>query len=204
MEPFATFFKVIIRFRQHVSDTLVRHLPAQTVGAQQIQISRLYRRFADIDVDVYFHPETANKYVVTNTRVVRFCEMEYTGPAEAGPACLREVLATIRDRAIPVVFPIEYRYVKADDVWLSMFHDREGCSISIHQFADEDYRPYFDEIEPIFWKYEGRPHWGKLHSLDATRLAALYPRWQDFAEVRQSLDPAGRLLNEHLRTVLVG
>lgn len=140
--------------------------------------------------------------VLTHARIARFREMEYTVPAAAGPACLREILATIRDRDIPVVFPIEYRYVKGDDVWLSMFQGRDGCSISIHQYVDEDHRPYFAEIEPIFWKYGGRPHWGKLHSLDAARLAALYPRWQDFQEVRRGLDPEGRLLNAHLHTTL--
>jgi len=140
--------------------------------------------------------------VFAHDRIARFREMEYTVPAEAGPACLREILATIREREIPVVFPIEYRYVKQDDVWLSMFHDRDGCSISVHQYADQDHTAYFAAIEPIFWKYDGRPHWGKLHTLDATRLAALYPRWKDFTTLREALDPAGRLLNPHLRAVL--
>jgi FAD/FMN-containing dehydrogenase len=123
-------------------------------------------------------------------------------PAAAGPACLREILDTIRSRRIPVVFPIEYRYVRADDAWLSMFGARDGCSISIHQFHDLDYAPYFDAIEPIFWKYEGRPHWGKLHTLGSERLARLYPRWSDFQAVRRELDPRGRMLNDHLRYVL--
>lgn len=140
--------------------------------------------------------------VLAHPRIARFREMEYTVPAEAGPACLREILRTIRKRDIPVVFPIEYRYVAADDIWLSMFHERDGCTISIHQYADRDYRAYFEAVEPIFWKYEGRPHWGKLHSLDGHRLQSLYPHWQDFAEVREALDPEGRLLNPHLRYVL--
>ena len=72
------------------------------------------------------------------------------------------------------------------------------------QFGDVDYRPYFAEIEPIFWKYEGRPHWGKVHTLDAKRLSALYPRhWQDFHEVREALDPQGRLLNAHLKQIFL-
>jgi FAD-linked oxidoreductase len=138
--------------------------------------------------------------VFPHVRVVRFREMEYTVPAEAGPECVREILRTIRARNLPLYFPLEYRCVKADDVWLSMFEGRDGCSISVHQFGDLDYRAPFAEIEPIFWKYAGRPHWGKLHTLDADRLAQLYPRhWQDFQEVRRALDPQGRLLNPHLR-----
>jgi FAD-linked oxidoreductase len=141
--------------------------------------------------------------VLPHIRQVRFREMEYTVPAEAGPACVREILRTIRERRLPDCFPLEYRHTAADDIWLSMFEGRPGASISVHQFGDTDYRPYFAEIEPIFWKYEGRPHWGKLHTQDAGRLAALYPRhWQDFREVRRALDPAGRMLNAHLRHVL--
>ena len=139
--------------------------------------------------------------VLAHHRIVRFREMEYTMPAEAGPACLREVLRTIRERDLPVYWPLEYRYVRSDDAWLSMFHERDGCSISVHQGAELDPRPFFDVVEPIFWKYDGRPHWGKLHSLDGGRLAALYPRWRDFQEVRRELDPEGRLLNAHLHTL---
>ena len=141
--------------------------------------------------------------VLPHIRQVRFREMEYTVPAAAGAACLREILRTIRERRLPDCFPLEYRHVAADDIFLSMFEGGAGASISVHQFGDTDYRPYFAEIEPIFWKYGGRPHWGKLHTLDAARLAALYPRhWQDFRDVRRALDPAGRMLNPHLRHVL--
>jgi len=140
--------------------------------------------------------------VLAHPRIARFREMEYSVPADAGPDCLREILRLIRDRDLPIVFPIEYRYVAADDVWLSMFHERDTCTISVHQYADEDHRAYFDAVEPVFWKYEGRPHWGKLHSLDAFRLQSRYPRWGDFLAVRDALDPQGRLLNPHLAHLL--
>ncbi len=140
--------------------------------------------------------------VFPHVRMVRFREMEYTVPAEAGPACTREILDTIRKKKVPLCFPFEYRYVKADDIWLSMFEGQDGCSISVHQFGDLDYKAPFAEIEPIFWKYGGRPHWGKIHTLDEKRLAQLYPRhWQDFQEVRRELDPGGKLMNDHLRTL---
>jgi FAD/FMN-containing dehydrogenase len=101
-----------------------------------------------------------------------------------------------------VCFPLEYRRVDADDIWLSMFQGRPGATISVHQYGDLDHKAYFAEIEPIFWKYEGRPHWGKLHTLDAARLAALYPKhWKDFQEVRRHLDPQGKMLNAHLKTI---
>ncbi|MAE96555.1 MAG: FAD-linked oxidoreductase [Deltaproteobacteria bacterium] len=172
------------------------------VGGLPLVGSALYEalvlRVADMPASVRSGPSYT---VLTHPRITRFREMEYTVPAEAGPLCLREILDTIRRDRIPVVFPIEYRYVRRDELWLSMFHERDGCTISLHQFVDEDYRPYFDAMERIFRKYEGRPHWGKLHGLSAAELRGLYPRWQDFLEVRESLDPEGRMLNEHLRGV---
>ena len=140
--------------------------------------------------------------VYANVRDVRFNEMEYEIPAEAGPACLREILTLIRDQNLNSYIPLEYRYVKADDIPLSMFQGRDSCAISVHQFYEMAYQDYFARIEPIFWKYEGRPHWGKLHTLNARQLAKLYPRWQEFLEVRRTLDPEGRFLNGHLRSVL--
>ena len=143
--------------------------------------------------------------ILSNIRNDRFNEMEYSVPAEAGADCLREVLRTVIEKEVDVVFPLEYRYVKRDDTWLSMSAgDYDHAAISIHRMASEDYRPYFDLIEPIFWKYGGRPHWGKVHSLDKARLEQLYPRFKDFQMLQAELDPAGRLLNPHLKKLLVG
>ena len=140
--------------------------------------------------------------ILTNIRNTRFNEMEYAVPLKNGAACLQEILQTISDAAVDVVFPLEYRYVSRDDTMLSMSSgDEDHAAISIHRIASEDYRPYFNLIEPIFWKYGGRPHWGKVHSLGADQLMALYPRFDEFREIRAQLDPEGRLLNEHLRKI---
>jgi FAD-linked oxidoreductase len=139
--------------------------------------------------------------ILTNVRNDRFNEMEYAVPREAGAECLREVLATIADNAIDVVFPLEYRYVQGDDLWLSMDEGGDRAAISVHRTATEDYRPLFETVEPIFWKYGGRPHWGKVHSLGYAELSRLYPKFDDFCALRAELDPHGRLLNEHLRSL---
>jgi FAD/FMN-containing dehydrogenase len=123
-------------------------------------------------------------------------------PLERGAECVQEVLRTIIDEEIDVVFPLEYRYVSLDETMLSMSSgDEDHAAISIHRIASEDYRPYFNIIEPIFWKYGGRPHWGKIHSLGAAQLSELYPRFEEFRSIRQRLDPNGRMLNEHLRKI---
>lgn len=140
--------------------------------------------------------------VLAHPRVVRFAEMEYTVPAEKGVNCLRDVLAAIREKAPQVGFPLEYRYVKGDDSLLGMFSERDGCSISVHQFMDDPgWEAYLAAIEPVFHQYEGRPHWGKWHSLKAKQLQALYPRWDEFHSIRRELDPRGRMLNPYLRNL---
>ena len=135
----------------------------------------------------------------TSERNVRFNEMEYHLPREHGLAALREVREALESQHHEVFFPIEVRFIKGDDIWLSPFYQRDTCSIAVHRYFEEDFEPYFKTIEPIFRKYQGRPHWGKLNTLGGEDLRALYPRWDDFKAVRQQLDPEGRFLNPYLR-----
>lgn len=137
-----------------------------------------------------------------NLRDMRFNEMEYSIPAEYGPSCLKEILSAIKNANIDVIFPIEYRYVKADDIWLSPFYQRDSCSISCHNFHDKDYKKYFALLEPILQKYDGRPHWGKVHTLSAKEFNGRYEKFADFQRLRHSLDPKGLFLNQHLQQVL--
>jgi FAD-linked oxidoreductase len=140
--------------------------------------------------------------LLSNERDIRFNEMEFHLPRESQIPALREVLAAIEANRPDVFFPIEVRSIAPDDAWLSPFHDRESGSLAVHAYYKDDYRFLFDLIEPILRRHGGRPHWGKLHSLTAQELAALYPRWKDAMDVRQTLDPEGRLLNPYLRRLL--
>lgn len=134
-----------------------------------------------------------------NERNVRFNEMEFHLPREHGLQALKEIRTALEKNHNEVFFPIEVRYVKGDDIWLSPFYQRDTCSIAVHRFFEEDFAPYFKTIEPIFRKYQGRPHWGKLNNLTRKDFAQIYPRWNDFAEVRKQLDPGGKFLNPYLK-----
>lgn len=139
----------------------------------------------------------------SSPRLVRFNEMEYELPARHGPEALRELAEFVERKRILVHFPVEYRYVRADDIWLSPFYGRDCAAISIHQYRGMDYEPYFRGAEAIFRSYGGRPHWGKMHNLTAKELAPLYPRWDDFQRVRARLDPRGLFMNDWLRRLFV-
>ena len=137
-------------------------------------------------------------------RNVRFNEMEYHLPREQGLAALREVRQVLEQHHKAVFFPLEVRYVKGDDVWLSPFYQRDSMSIAVHRFHSEDYRPLFNAVEPIFRKYGGRPHWGKINSVTRAQFAQMYPRWEAFVEVRQQLDPSAKFLNPYLASLFSG
>jgi FAD-linked oxidoreductase len=136
-------------------------------------------------------------------RLVRFHEMEYAVPAARGPDCLREIRAFIADRKLPVSFPLEYRLVAKDDLFLSPFYERDSATVSVHMFHPVAYRELFDGVEAIFQNHAGRPHWGKKHSARPPYLRGLYPHWDDFLQIRAELDPTGRFLNPHLRAVFL-
>ena len=139
--------------------------------------------------------------VFPSERTDRFNEMEYSVPLENGAACLLAVLRAIEEADLPVLFPIEFRTVAADDLWLSPFYERDSISLSVHQYAKQSFEPVFAVAEPVLRAHGGRPHWGKVHGLGPEELAALYPRWGDFLALRRELDPDGKFLNPYLRSL---
>jgi FAD-linked oxidoreductase len=132
-------------------------------------------------------------------RAVRFQEMEYNIPAEELPLVLAELRNCISRYRIQVHFPVECRFVHADDIWLSPAYQRDSAYVAVHMYKGMPYEDYFRKAEAIFRGYEGRPHWGKFHYLSAEELASSYPRWEDFRRVRAKLDPQGLFLNTYLR-----
>jgi FAD-linked oxidoreductase len=140
--------------------------------------------------------------IFATPRLVKFQEMEYSLPAENLVAALRAIDACIRRQRFLVHFPIECRFVCADDIYLSPASGRDSAYIAVHMYKGMEYRAYFDAAETILRAYGGRPHWGKMHTLAARELRPLYPRWDDFQAVRWRLDPDRLFLNPYLRTIL--
>lgn len=137
-------------------------------------------------------------------RNVRFNEMEYHLPRENMAKAFREIRELVETKFPEVFFPFEVRYIKSDDIWLSPFYQRETCSIAVHRYYKEDYKPLFKAVEPILRKYHGRPHWGKLNTMTAQDLKVHYKNWQAFKDIRQQYDPNGKFLNSYLEQLFVG
>ena len=112
---------------------------------------------------------------------------------------MRQIQACIEQYRFQVHFPLGCRFVRADDIWLSPAYQRDSAYIAVHMYKGMPCKAYFQHVEEILQRYNGRPHWGKLHTQDASTLATLYPRWQDFQRIRATLDPQGLFLNTYLR-----
>jgi len=136
-----------------------------------------------------------------SARSIRFNEMEYAVPAAQGLDCLQELVSAVRQKRIATGFPFEFRLVRGDTIPLSPFEGGDRCTIAVHQHHRHPGQVLFSLAESIFRRYGGRPHWGKLHSLEAAAFEALYPAFGRVRSLRRRLDPKGRFLNAHLAAI---
>jgi len=174
-----------------LTNSLSARVPALTPSINQIASRALSAR-------EYIAP---SHEVFISPRRVRFVEMEYAVPRESLPEVLAEFMKVANRKDLAVQFPIEVRFAAADDVWLSTAHERESAYVAVHQYQHSPYREYFDAAEPIFRAAGGRPHWGKMHTLDHTDFAALYPRLGEFTALRAQYDPRGTFANYYTNHV---
>ncbi len=136
--------------------------------------------------------------LLASERNVPFNEMEYHIDAGCGLDCLAEVVHCIEHKHRDVFFPIEARRTAADTALMSPFHNGEKISIAVHCYHRDAYAAVFTDVEAIFKRYGGRPHWGKMHSMTHRDMRALYPGFESFDRIRRQLDPRRRFMNAYL------
>ena len=101
----------------------------------------------------------------------------------------------------PLVYVTEVRTMAADDLWLSPAAGTDA--VGIHFTCRQD-QPAVEamvrDLGELLAPFDARPHWGKLFDLaqSAPRMADLYPRWGDFAALRERYDPSGAFRNDFL------
>lgn len=178
------------------------------LGDQAMKLSRRHRRLIPYVARAAARVMSQGEHldssyaVFANRRDIRFTEMEYALPRERGPEAVEAVLDLIERERFEVAMPIECRVVAADDALLSPSHSRDSTYIAVHQYQGMEWRRYFEAVETIMRGFDGRPHWGKRHSLTAADLAPIYPRWNEFQTVRDRLDPDRVFSNDYTARVL--
>lgn len=140
--------------------------------------------------------------IYPSTRAVRFEETEYGVPAEAGVKAFRAVADRIERDYPDTMFPVEFRYVRGDDILISPAYGRDSAFIAVHRYHRKSHRACLQACGEVLQHHNGRPHWGKRHWLNSDGLSDIYPKWDTFQAIRREFDPDGLFLNEHLRSII--
>ena len=159
-------------------------IPAETIGVTSPtgRVDRAYRIYADD------YPPGWD-------------EFEYFVPFDRSIEAL-EVIRPVLDQYPAQRYPVEVRAIGAETALLSPMHGRDSVSISVSGAVGTDYRGFLEAMDAALRPFGARPHWGKTHFCDASRLREVYPRYDDFVAIRRKLDPGGVFLNDHLTGML--
>jgi FAD-linked oxidoreductase len=133
--------------------------------------------------------------IVRRTRVQH---LEYALPVEAAHDTLRRLERLLEHSPSRVHVPIEVRFVRGDDAWLSPHYQRDSVCITVPAYRDVPHADYYAALTALFGAAGGRPAWSSAHTLAAAELRPRYPRFDDFLALRAELDPLGLFLNPHL------
>ena len=121
---------------------------------------------------------------------VRFREMEYAVPREAGLDALREVRRG--DRRARLAGQLPRRDPHRPGRRHHAVH-RLGPGLALPRLPRAtpatDHTAYFAGVEDVLRGRDGRPHWGKLHTRTAADLAPAYPRCGEFAGAARPARP---------------
>ena len=202
--PIETPLKPLPRFGKWLDETLLSNGIFRVLCAVGTVVPAIIPPFSRLAVRATGNREytDVSHRVLIQSRTVRFREMEYALPADQVVPAFNEVRALIAERGWRISFPIEVRFAASDDLWLSTAHGRESGYIAVHRYYRENPTEYFAAVERIMTAHGGRPHWGKMHTLDAAQLTERYPRFADFVALRERLDPQRRFTNMYLDRVL--
>lgn len=135
--------------------------------------------------------------IFSSKRIVKFYEMEHALPVEALVPALSEIRGMVERRGYLLNFPVEVRFTAGDDAVLSTAHGRASAYIAVHVFQGMEHASFFADVEAIMREHGARPHWGKMHTRRADELALLYPRWNEFIDARNELDPRRTFANAY-------
>ncbi|WP_375493502.1 D-arabinono-1,4-lactone oxidase [uncultured Jatrophihabitans sp.] len=93
------------------------------------------------------------------------------------------------------------RTVAADDLWLSPCHGRATTALHF-TWVNDDARvaEAVRTLEAVLARFDPRPHWGKVFTLDAATVRGHYPRLADFRELAARHDPHRKFGNTFLDT----
>ncbi|PZE59126.1 D-arabinono-1,4-lactone oxidase [Curtobacterium sp. MCLR17_044] len=116
-------------------------------------------------------------------------QSEHFVPLRHAAAAL-DALRGLADRIQPHLHVCELRTMAADDLWLSPTQGEDVLCIAFTwKKHPAEVAALLPDLESRLAAFDGRPHWGKMSSLDHAAIAGLYPRLADFRDLVARTDP---------------
>lgn len=125
-----------------------------------------------------------------------YFEFEYFVPADRALEVMTRLREIVTNENPEELYPIQPRWIKGDDAYLSPCYNQDSVGISISGNASTDYLAYLQKMDAVFQEYSGRPHWGKFHFFNRAKAREVFPEFDKFNSVRQQFDPNDIFLNE--------
>ncbi|XP_054707406.1 L-gulonolactone oxidase-like [Uloborus diversus] len=130
---------------------------------------------------------------------------EWSIPIEKTGVVLWQLREWIESSGTYIHFPLEVRFVKSDNIFISPAYGRDSCYINIIM-----YRPYGKNVpcaeywsiyEKIMLEAGGRPHWAKAHTVKEETFKHMYPMFGKWCAMRQKLDPINMFFNPYMARI---
>ena len=131
-------------------------------------------------------------------------QSEYFVPREKAYQAILAV-EQLRDHITPHLLISELRTIDADDLWMSPCYKRPAMTI---HFTWKPEWPAIREVLPMIEEqltpFDARPHWGKLFTMEPSRLQGQYAKLPEYKALLEHYDPSGKFRNEYLSTNVYG
>jgi xylitol oxidase len=105
----------------------------------------------------------------------------------------------------PHLLTSEVRSAAADDLWMSTAYGVDTICIHFSMVLDQAVVDgLLPRLEEALAPFNPRPHWGKVFAAPASVIQGRYPRYDDFRQLADRLDPKGKFRNAYLERHLFG
>ena len=126
-------------------------------------------------------------------------ETEWAFDLKVAKEVLREYKKTLNASSHRLNFLQEIRFTKGDDFALSPCYKQDSLWLGAYNADNFGWEEILSDFETLAHKYNGRPHWGKeFRKTDAAYLNKIYPKLQDFKNLRRSFDPQKKFSNNFI------
>ena len=161
----------------------------------------LHNTVQSIHYQPHSRVDRSDRVIKVSSSIPIHQETEYAIPIDQAARAVDEARKMVLKADYRVNFPLEVRFVAADDIPMSPASGRDSCYLGPYVAGLPWARSYFAEFEDLIRDYQGRPHWGKSFTRTHQELRALYPAYDAFNRLRRQSDPHGLFQNSFVDRV---